>query len=111
MTLEELKAVLEKLDFFIKSSSFPGSYLGISANGDWTARSLAKRFIRENGNSCKIVSADLDRKTYDCICFSVEEWLYFVKRDDGICLRRVSWDKVEFLDTDLIKIKEDGDPE
>lgn len=113
MTPEELKETLETFDYSHESSSFSGCDLIRSSGnvGNVSAWERAKRFVRESGNFCRIVNS---RNTViDCLCFSVGEWLYFVECNDGVCLRRASWDKVKFVDTKLIKIqvKEDGDPE
>lgn len=110
MTPEEFKEVLEKLDFSVESSGFPGSNLALySTVRGASAFESAREFIRENGNSCRIISADENRQSYDCICFSVGEWLYFVAENDRVCLRRVSWNQVEFLDTDLIRLHTAGE--
>ena len=103
MTFEELKNALNEISV-AKSDGFPGSQLCLSTTTCSTRTMLeAKRFIASEGNCCKIA---VRGRRHRCICLSVDNWLYFVEENDRACLRRVSWDKVEFLDTDLIKIKD-----
>ena len=107
MTFEELKNALDEISV-TDSSSFPGSKLCLSS----MSLKKVKDFIASEGNCCKIaVRGGKRQDRYRCIFLSVDNWLYFVEENDRVCLRRVSWDKVEFLDTDLIRIREDGDPE
>jgi len=103
MTFEELKNSLDEISV-TDSSGFPGSELCLSTITCSTpTMKKVKDFIAREGNCCKIA---VKRNRHRCICLSVDNLLYFVEETDRTCLRRVSWDQVVFLDTDLIKIKD-----
>lgn len=109
MTFEELKNALNEISV-TKSTGFPGSQLCLfTTTCSAETMTQIKSFIAQDGNTCKITIGGT-RLIKKCFCMSVDNWLYFVEEDSRVCLRRVSWDKVEFLDTDLIRIQEGGDP-
>ena len=119
MTIKELERISDVLSRLYErdpdwrtSSYFPQAQLCMSGedkDGGYLSQDEfdeLKEHVDENGISCKIID-HIERRN-QCKCFSVKDWLYFrVKGDD--CLRRVLWNQVEFLDTDLICLHPAGE--
>lgn len=96
------------------SASFPQAQHCLSYWDDQTRISIDKLHerVKTTGNLCGII--DYKGQRVICKCFSVGDWMYFTPRSHDFCLYRVTWDQVEFLDKNLIRLRpagEGGDPE
>lgn len=96
------------------SSSFPQAQHCMADWNDLKNTELNKlhECVKTTGNVCGII--DFSGQRISCKCFSVGDWMYFTPRWNGFCLYRVTWDQIEFLDKNLIRLRpaeEGGDPE
>lgn len=111
---EVLSALYEREPKIRTSSAFPQAQHCLPDWSDLTDKELNKlhECVKTTGNLCGIIGHD--GKSVNCKCFSVGDWMYFTPRSNEYCLYRVTWDQIEFLDKDLIRLhpaEEGGDPE